>query len=81
MGEAPCRRAQAQDGQHANSEAFLLPYRAQFIPGHYFQHGDLCREAQEPKMKMPTRVTKNAKPCQQEGEAESMEVGGNAMDG
>ena len=81
MGEVPCRQAQAQDGQHANSEAFLLPHRAQFTPGCYFQHGDLFREAQEPKMKMPTGVTKNAKPCQQEGEAASMEVGGNAMDG
>ena len=76
MGEAPCRRAQAQEGQRANSEAFLLPHRAQFTPGCYFQHGDLHREAQESKMKMPTVVTRNDKLCQQEGEAESMEVGG-----
>lgn len=64
-------------GQSADSEAVLLPHTIQFTLGCYFQHGDLHREAQEPKMKMPTVVKRNDKLCRQEEEVESVEMGEN----
>ena len=64
-------------GQSADSEAVLLPHTIQFTLGCYFLHGDLHREGQEPKVKMPMVVKRNDKFCRQEEEVENVEMGEN----